>query len=203
MCECGRVLAPAHCRQCPSSISPAAHLQRLDPGRPRRRERHHHLLLQPRRRHHRHHRPAPRDHQRRGRGVPPGRRTQQLRRGRQVRELGEAEVTRGHERSVEVSGGQWRSPEVWREHGEDLLQPLGPRPVPQLAVVEGHVVAGGGRGGHRAAAGLLLSTTSRPLHFYTSYSVLFHIHTHTYLHIYKQHTLVYLSLYLPAATPTS
>ena len=113
------------------------------------------------------------------------------------------EVTRGRVRSQKVSGGQWRSPEVGREHGEDLLQPLGPRPVPQLAVVEGHVVAGGGRGGHRAAAGLLLSTTSRPLHFYTSYSVLFHIHTHTYLHIYKQHTLVYLSLYLPAATPTS
>ena len=146
--------------------STAAHLQRLDPGRPRRGERHHHLLLQPRRRHHGHHRPAPRDHQRRGRGVPPGRRSQQLRRGRQVRELGEAEVTRGRVRSVEVSGGQWRSPEVGREHGEDLLQPLGPRPVAQLAVVEGHVVAGGRRGGHRAAAGLLL--TAQPLDLCTS-----------------------------------
>ena len=110
------------------------------------------------------------------------------------------EVTRGRVRSQKVSGGQWRSPEVGREHGEDLLQPLGPRPVPQLAVVEGHVVAGGGRGGHRAAAGLLLSTTSR------AFALLHFILCSVLLHTYLQHfarTLVYLSLYLPAATPTS
>ena len=113
------------------------------------------------------------------------------------------EVTRGHERSVEVSEGQWRSPEVGREHGEDLLQPLGPRPVSQLAVVEGHVVAGGGRGGHRAAAGLLLSTTSRPLHFYTSYSVLFHIHTYvsTTFCSYVHWCTIYLCICQPPHPP--
>ena len=83
---------------------------------------------------------------------------------------------------MEVSGGQWRSPEVGREHGEDLLQPLGPRPVAQLAVVEGHVVAGGRRGGHRAAVGLLL--TPQPLDLCTStlYTLSSSISIHTYLH---------------------
>ena len=210
MCECDGVLATADSGPVVwSSVSapvsqlhpsPAAHLQRLDPGRPRRGERHHHLLLQPRRRHHRHHRPAPRDHQRRGRGVPAGRRSQQLRRGREVRELGEAEVTRGRVRSVEVSGGQWRSPEVGREHGEDLLQPLGPRPVPQLAVVEGHVVAGGGRGGHRAAAGLLLSTTSRPLHC-TLHNLYSSIHIHIYISTNSIHWCIYLCICQPPHPP--
>ena len=114
--------------------------------------------------------------------------------------LGSREVTRGRVRSQKVSGGQWRSPEVGREHGEDLLQPLGPRPVPQLAVVEGHVVAGGGRGGHRAAAGLLLSTTSRTLHC-TLHNLHSSIHIHIYISTNSIHWCIYLCICQPPHPP--
>ena len=102
---------------------------------------------------------------------------------------------------MEVSGGQWRSPEVGREHGEDLLQPLGPRPVAQLAVVEGHVLAGGRRGGHRAAARLLL--TAQPLDLCTS--TLHTLHSYISIHIYYLRThnilLLHWCIYLCICQP--